>query len=63
MPNLLKKGLFGVQDLATRVIYGKEQMTTKASFYSLVDRLIDGTEKSMKDYEGDVLLVVNVASK
>lgn len=34
-----------------------------ASFYNLNVRNIDGNEKSLKDYEGKVLLVVNVASQ
>lgn len=63
MASFLMKGLCGVQDLTTRLIYGKEKMTDKTSLYSIVDKLMDGTEKSMKEYQGNVLLFVNVASK
>ena len=34
-----------------------------SSFYALKDRLIDGEEVSMERFKGDVLVVVNVASK
>ena len=33
------------------------------SFYECTDRLMDGTEVKMSDYKGQVLLLVNVASK
>ncbi|MCP4138284.1 MAG: redoxin domain-containing protein, partial [bacterium] len=33
------------------------------SFYNFSAKTIDGKEKSMADYKGDVLLVVNTASE
>ena len=35
----------------------------KTSFYSLADRDMDGNEVKMDTFKGDVLCVVNVASK
>ena len=56
--------VFGkVQDAATRVIYGTEQTTSKMSFYSLVDRDGQGNSVEMSKFAGNVLLIVNVASK
>jgi len=58
------KRVFGaVQDTATRLLNGVEEVTTKTSFYSLVDRNMAGEEVKMSDFAGNVLLVVNVASK
>ena len=35
--------MFGkVQDTVTRVVYGVEQQTSKMSFYSCVDKMING---------------------
>ena len=47
----------------TRAAFGVEQKVTKSHFYELADKLIDGTPVTMKTYEGDVLCIVNVASK
>ena len=38
-------------------------ITDKTSFYSLTDRDMDGNEVKMDKFKGDVLCVVNVASK
>ena len=35
----------------------------KTSFYDLIDRDMDGNEVKMDKFKGDVLCVVNVASK
>lgn len=56
----LKKSLI---DAASRCIYGAEQVTLKESFYELVDKNMDGKVVPMSSFEGDVLLVVNVASQ
>ena len=45
------------------MIYGSEKVTSKINFYDLVDKKMDGEEVSMSTYKGNVLLVVNVASK
>jgi glutathione peroxidase-family protein len=37
--------------------------TAKESFYDLIDKDFDGNEVSMGTFKGDVLCVVNVASK
>jgi hypothetical protein len=58
--------LKGLQDGVNRVMFGKDVGTSKASFYELVDRLImakPGDETPMSTYKGDVVMVVNVASK
>lgn len=51
------------QSFITRAMYGKEPTVAAASFFGLKDRLIDGTEVTMEKYKGDVLCIVNVASK
>lgn len=51
------------QDTLTRSIFGKEIVTLKESFYQLKDKDMDGNEVSMSTFKGNVLLVVNVASK
>jgi len=45
-----------------RIIFGKEVVTTKTSFYDLEDRDMQGNQISMSSFEDNVLLVVNVAS-
>lgn len=50
-------------DAGTKMIYGSEKVTSKINFYDLVDKKMDGEEVSMSTYKGNVLLVVNVASK
>jgi glutathione peroxidase-family protein len=45
------------------MMYGSEKVTSKMNFYDLVDKKMDGEEVSMSTYKGNVLLVVNVASK
>jgi hypothetical protein len=63
MSGLLGRALGAVQDTATRVIYGAEKKITKIAFNELVDRNMNGDEVKMANFVGDVLLVVNVASK
>jgi len=55
--------LFKIQDSATRLIYGIEKVTPKMNFYDLIDRDMNGKEVKMSDFSGQVLLLVNVASK
>lgn len=52
-----------VQSLYTRIAFGANRPSMASSFYALKDRLIDGEEVSMERFKGDVLVVVNVASK
>ena len=44
-------------------IEGKKQVGSKSSFYSFTMNDINGTPTSLSQYQGKVLLVVNVASK
>lgn len=52
-----------LQDKATGMMFGKDQGTDKSAFYDLVDRDMDGNEVKMDKFKGDVLCVINVASK
>jgi len=63
MANLLKRGFVGLHDLSTRLLYGKEKEIAKMSFSQLVDKDMSGNQVKMSDFIGNVLLVVNVASK
>ena len=51
------------QDLLSRAMYGKEKVTSALNFYDLVDKNMAGEEVSMSSFKGQVLLLVNVASK
>ena len=64
MVNVILRALGAAQDATTRVLYGAEKATSKSSFYSCFDRAL-GThqEVPMSDFEGNVVIVVNVASK
>ena len=55
--------LRAAQDLMFRVRSGIEPACAKAHFYDLVDQDMDGKEVPMSQFKGDVLLLVNVASK
>ena len=44
-------------------MYGANRASLVSNFYAITDKLIDGKEVSMKQYEGNVLVIVNVASK
>jgi hypothetical protein len=63
MSNSLFRALGAAQDAATKVLYGKEQKISKTAFTELVDRNMNGEEVKMSGFVGDVLLLVNVASK
>lgn len=52
-----------ILDAGTKLIFGSEKVTSKMNFYELVDKKMDGTVVPMSTYKGNVLLVVNVASK
>jgi hypothetical protein len=52
-----------VQGAVLRAAHGSDKAVTKQSFYELADTLIDGRSQKMSAFKGDVLLVVNVASK
>jgi hypothetical protein len=60
---MLRSAFFTVQDQVTRLIYGVERTTAKMSFYELGDKNMSGDEVKLSDYAGNVLLLVNVASK
>jgi hypothetical protein len=63
MSNLLKSAFAKVQDKVTHAIYGIEKKTAKLTFYSTSDKDMTGKERSMDEFKGNVLLIVNVASK
>jgi len=52
-----------LQDTGTSLLFGTDPGTDKTAFYDLVDRDMDGNELKMDRFKGDVLCVVNVASK
>lgn len=59
-----RKSIFAIiQDSSTKLLFGAEAGTAKTSFYDLVDRDMDRNEVKMDKFKGDVLCVVNVASK
>jgi len=51
------------QDALTRGMYGSEKPPVKALFYDLIDRDMNGNEVKMSKFEGNVLCLVNIASK
>jgi hypothetical protein len=55
--------LTSLQDASTKVLFGSDSGTDKTSFYDLVDKDMQGNEVKMESFKGDVLCVVNVASK
>lgn len=67
-----KKNMFGgkkkrfrykVQDKLIRFAFGKEEVTEVENFYDVVDVDMDGNLCEMSKYKGQILLVMNVASK
>lgn len=58
-PSLLAR----LQDRSTKLLFGKDGGTDTNSFYDIVDRDIDGNDVKMDKFRGNVLCVVNVASK
>ena len=63
MKGILFRGLTKAQDLATKIVFGEDAVTSKMNFYDLVDRDMDGVPVKMSDFKGQTLLLVNVASK
>ena len=62
--SFLRRSFVKAQDMATRAIFGKENpVSTDIEFYALVDRNMEGVEVPMSNFKGNVLCVVNVASK
>jgi hypothetical protein len=58
------KVLKKLQSVATRMSFGEEpKLASSLDFFSLEDKLIDGTPVTMDRFKGDVLCIVNVASK
>jgi hypothetical protein len=56
--------LKGAQDGVNRMLFGKDASTTKTAFFELIDRLIMTKEEvPMSTYQGNVVMIVNVASK
>ena len=52
-----------IQDGVARAMFGKEKVTSVQNFYDLVDKNMAGEQVSMSSFKGEVLLLVNVASK
>lgn len=52
-----------IQDRYTKMMFGYEKVTTKQSFYELVDKNMKKEDVPMSLFKGDVLLIVNVASQ
>lgn len=52
-----------LQAAYTRLVFGPNKKSLANNFYALQDRLMDGTPVTMETFKGDVLVVVNVASK
>lgn len=52
-----------MQDRFVKTMYGYEKVTTKASFYELVDKNMNREDVPLSMFRGNVLLIVNVASK
>ena len=58
------KSLFKTTVATTHyMMYGTDKGTAKTAFYDLVDKSMAGKEVLMSAFKGDVLCVVNVASK
>ena len=55
--------LKALTNLIKNLRYGTEVVTSKESFYDLVDKNMKGEDVPMSTFKGEVLLVVNVASK
>ena len=62
-PGFLRRSLGKLQDGVIRAFAGVDGGTEKGSFYECVDKSMDGESVAMSKFKGDVVLVVNVASK
>jgi hypothetical protein len=51
------------QSVFTRVAFGANRPSVKSNFCAVTDRLMEGQVVAMDRFKGDVLVVVNVASK
>ena len=51
------------QDTLTRGMYGAEKVPGKEAFYELVDRNMNSNEIKMSKFQGNILCLVNIASK
>jgi hypothetical protein len=63
MSSFLKRSLYKMQDLSTRILFGEEKAFATSHFYDIVDRNMNGVDVKMDTYRGSVLCVVNVASQ
>lgn len=62
-PGFFRRSLGKLQDSVIRAVAGVDGGTDKTSFYDCVDKTIEGEDVPMSKYKGNVLIVVNVASK
>jgi len=63
MSGFLRRSFGAAQDSITRMMYGVETAASVASFYDCADKTMNGDAVKMSQFKGDVLLLVNVASK
>ena len=62
-PGFFRRSLGRLQDSVIRTFAGVDGGTEKSSFYDCVDKNMEGEDVPMSKYKGNVLMVVNVASK
>ena len=62
-PGFFRRSLGRLQDSVIRSLTGVDSGTDKTSFYDCTDKNMSGETVPMSDYKGNVLMVVNVASK
>lgn len=62
-PGFFHRSLGRLQDTVIRTLAGVDGGTEKTNFYDCADKNMDGETVPMSKYKGDVLMVVNVASK
>lgn len=60
---LLRRGFGSLKDSLIRTITGTDGGTEKMTFYDCEDKNMAGEPVSMSAFKGNVVMVVNVASK
>lgn len=63
MKSTIVLALFGIMLMSTIGCTAQERTAQTGSIHQFKVKTIDGTEKSLSDYKGRVLLIVNVASR
>jgi hypothetical protein len=62
-PGFFQRSLGRLQDTVIQTFAGVDKGTSKMSFYDCVDKNMAGEAVAMSSFKGDVLMLVNVASK